>query len=70
MKGHLRNAQIAYIRVGVLLAQVRDERLYARPQAPGYGARAVGLVAWCSAARCAAAPHAVRRYNAGQADVS
>lgn len=28
LKGHLKNAQIAYIRVGVGLAKVRDEKLY------------------------------------------
>lgn len=28
LKGHLKNAQISYIRVGCLLAQVRDEELY------------------------------------------
>ena len=28
LKGHLKNAQIAYIRVGVLLAEVRDKKLY------------------------------------------
>jgi len=28
LKGHLKNAQIAYIRVGVLLAKVRDRKLY------------------------------------------
>lgn len=29
LKGHLKNAQIAYLRVAVLLARVRDEKLYA-----------------------------------------
>jgi hypothetical protein len=29
LKGHLKNAQVAYIRVGVLLAKVRNEKLYA-----------------------------------------
>ena len=29
LKGHLKNAQIAYIRVGSLLARVRDEKMYA-----------------------------------------
>ena len=29
LKGHLKNAQIAYLRVAALLAKVRDERLYA-----------------------------------------
>jgi hypothetical protein len=29
LKGHLKNAQIAYLRVGALLAQVRDRKLYA-----------------------------------------
>ena len=28
LKGHLKNAQVAYIRVAALLAKVRDERLY------------------------------------------
>lgn len=28
LKGHLKNAQIAYLRVGRLLAQVRDQQLY------------------------------------------
>jgi len=28
LKGNLKNAQIAYIRIGTLLAQVRDEKLY------------------------------------------
>jgi hypothetical protein len=28
LKGHLKNAQIAYLRVGALLAKVRDEKLY------------------------------------------
>ena len=28
LKGHLKNVQIAYIRVGVLLARVRDEKMY------------------------------------------
>jgi hypothetical protein len=29
LKGHLKNAQIAYLRVGALLAQVRDKKMYA-----------------------------------------
>ncbi len=29
LKGHLKNAQIAYLRVGALLSQVRDKKLYA-----------------------------------------
>jgi len=28
LKGNLKNAQIAYIRIGILLARVRDEKLY------------------------------------------
>jgi hypothetical protein len=28
LKGHLKNAQIGYIRVGALLVQVRDKKLY------------------------------------------
>ena len=28
LKGHLKNAQVAYIRVGALLARVRDEKMY------------------------------------------
>ena len=28
LKGHLKNVQVAYIRVAALLAKVRDERLY------------------------------------------
>lgn len=28
LKGHLKNIQIAYLRVGILLARVRDEKLY------------------------------------------
>ena len=30
LKGHLKNAQVAYIRVGALLARVRDEQLFAK----------------------------------------
>src|SRR5690349_12617244 len=29
LKGHLKNAQIAYLRAAALLAKVRDEKLYA-----------------------------------------
>ena len=29
LKGHLKNSQLAYLRVGALLARVRDEKLYA-----------------------------------------
>jgi len=29
LKGHLKNAQISYLRVGAMLRQVRDEKLYA-----------------------------------------
>src|SRR5262245_40682118 len=28
LKGHLKNAQLSYLRVGLLLARVRDEKLY------------------------------------------
>ena len=34
LKGHLKNAQIAYIRVGALLVQVRDRKLYAALKHP------------------------------------
>ena len=34
LKGNLKNAQIAYIRVGILLARVRDEKLYAELKHP------------------------------------
>lgn len=34
LKGNLKNAQIAYIRVGTLLARVRDEKLYAALKHP------------------------------------
>ena len=34
LKGHLKNMQIAYIRVGVLLAKVRDKKLYAELKHP------------------------------------
>ena len=34
LKGHLKNAQIAYLRVGELLARVRDKKLYERLKHP------------------------------------
>ncbi len=34
LKGHLKNAQLAYSRVGMLLARVRDEKLYAAIRHP------------------------------------
>ncbi len=46
LKGHLKNAQIAYIRVGVGLAKVRDEKLYEalhHPDLEDYAARRLNL---------------------------
>ena len=34
LKGHLKNSQLAYLRVGALLARVRDEKLYAALKHP------------------------------------
>ena len=35
LKGHLKSLQIAYLRVGALLARVRDQKLYAALKHPG-----------------------------------
>lgn len=46
LKGHLKNAQISYLRAAALLAKVRDEKLYAALQHPdmeSYAARRLGL---------------------------
>ncbi len=46
LKGHLKNAQIAYIRVGVGLAKVRDEKLYEvlkHPDIEDYAAKRLNL---------------------------
>ena len=46
LKGHLKNAQIAYLRVAALLAQVRDQRLWAalkHPSLEAYAAERLGL---------------------------
>ncbi len=46
LKGHLKNAQIAYIRVGVGLAKVRDEKLYEalnHPDMEDYAAKRLNL---------------------------
>jgi hypothetical protein len=46
LKGHLKNAQIAYIRVGVGLAKVRDEKLYEalhHPDIVDYAAKRLNL---------------------------
>jgi len=46
LKGHLKNAQIAYIRVGVGLAKMRDEKLYValkHPDIEDYAAKRLNL---------------------------
>ena len=46
LKGHLKNAQISYLRVGSLLARVRDKQLYAalkHPDIVSYGIARLGL---------------------------
>jgi transposase len=46
LKGHLKNAQVAYLRVGVLLAKVRDKKLYAalhHPDMESYAAERLHL---------------------------
>jgi hypothetical protein len=46
LKGHLKNAQIGYLRVGALLARVRDEKMYAvlhHPDLVGYAAERLRL---------------------------
>ncbi len=46
LKGHLKNAQISYIRVGIGLAKVRDEKLYEvlhHPDLEDYAARRLNL---------------------------
>src|SRR5262245_7906525 len=46
LKGHLKNAQLAYLRVAALLAKVRDERLFAalkHPNMEDYAAKRLGL---------------------------
>jgi len=34
LKGHLKNAQISYLRAGAMLAKVRDKKLYSALQHP------------------------------------
>ena len=46
LKGHLKNVQVAYIRVAALLARVRDEKLYralGHPTMDDYAAARLGL---------------------------
>lgn len=46
LKGHLKNVQLAYLRVAALLAKVRDERLFAplkHPSMEDYAAKRLGL---------------------------
>jgi hypothetical protein len=46
LKGHLKNAQLAYLRVAALLAKVRDERMFAalkHPSMEDYAAKLLGL---------------------------
>jgi len=50
LKGHLKNAQLAYLRVAALLAKVRDESLFAALKHPEHG----GL--------CGEAPRAPARF--------
>ncbi len=46
LKGHLKNVQIAYLRAGALLSQVRDKKLYAaldHPDLESYAEKRLGL---------------------------